>query len=170
MKATKKHTVATGCPEVFFGKTKGILIHISAKGLRQGLPFSSKSARNFIEKILKKENICLAHLTIVLASNAFVRTLNKKFLSKDEYTDCLAFDLKPKAWPRDCLFGDVVISVDAARIASKQNLLPFKEELSRYIIHGILHLTGFDDTTSLSRKKMWKRQEELVFGLLKYLK
>lgn len=170
MKAVKKYTVASECHKSFFCGLQGIHIHISVRGLKQRLPFSFKSTRNFIEKILKKEHIRLAHLTIVLASNVFVRSLNKKFLLKDEFTDCLAFDLKPKAWPKDCLFGDVVVSADAARIASKQGLLSFKEELSRYIIHGILHLTGFDDMAPLKRKKMWKHQEELVFELLKYLK
>lgn len=171
MKTTKKFSGDLRYHKGFCQKTlRGIYIDFVARGLKQDLPFSFKSARSFIEKIFKKERIRMANLTVVLAGNVFIRSLNKKFLLKDEVTDCLAFDMKPKTWPRDCLFGDIVISVDAARIVSKKASFCFKEELARYVIHGILHLAGFDDTAPLKRKKMWKRQEELVFQFLKFLK
>lgn len=171
MKATKKYFGDLRYHKGFCQETRrGISIDIVARGLKQGLPFSFKSARSFIEKILKKERIRMANLTVVWAGNAFIRSLNKKFLSKDEVTDCLAFDMKPKAWPKDCLFGDIVISVDAARLVSKKASFCFKEELARYVIHGVLHLAGFDDTIPSRRKKMWKRQEELVLQLSKFLK
>ena len=76
-------------------------------------------------------------------------------------TDVLSFDLSGDI-KNGVLFGDIVVSVDSALRASKSLRIPFKEELTRYLIHGILHLTGYDDTTAFKKKKMWKRQEELI--------
>lgn len=170
MKAAKKQTNLLLCREGFFKKTPRIHIGIEIKGVKRLLPCTPLALHSTLKKILKKEHIRSAHLTIVLASNAFVKRLNKKFLLKDSHTDCLAFDLKPKTWAKDCLFGDIVVSVDMAYAVSRACGFSFKEELLRYIVHGILHLTGFNDISQFKRKQMWKRQEELLFGFVRYLK
>ncbi len=170
MKVAKKQTSLLRCHDVFFKKTQGIHISIETRGLKRALPFSFAAIRFVIEKILRKEHIHSAHLTFVLSSNVFIRSLNRKFLSRNEFTDCLAFDLKPKMWPKACLFGDIVISAETAKAVSAAGIFSYREELLRYIVHGILHLTGFDDITPGKRNKMWKRQEQLVSQFLRFLK
>lgn len=170
MKAVKKQIILPQCHEGFFKGTPGICVRVEIKRLKQTLPFSSSTIRFAIEKILKKEHIHSACLTVVLTGDAFIRSLNKRFLLKDDTTDCLAFDLKPRSWPKNCLFGDVVVSVERAKAVSKAGAFYFQEELLRYIAHGILHLTGFDDVSPHKRKKMWERQEKLVLQISKFLK
>jgi len=73
----------------------------------------------------------------------------------------LAFDYSGRPSPH-CLLGDVVVSIDVARRVSKERGISFGEELTRYAIHGLLHLVGYDDVTPAKKRKMWQRQEELV--------
>ena len=58
--------------------------------------------------------------------------------------------------------GDVVISVEKAAEFSSQNNINFNEELERYIVHGILHCLGYDDINPTNKKKMFKRQEQIL--------
>ena len=141
-------------------------IEIKARNLTSGRVFSLRSLEDFAKKVLKAQEIPAARISIILVAAPFMRSLNKKYLSKDRFTDVLSFDLRSPAGRSACLFGDVVVSVDAADKASKTHGVPFRQEVCRYIIHGILHLVGFDDGTQAARKKMWKRQEELLNDLL----
>ncbi|HAJ56139.1 MAG TPA: rRNA maturation RNase YbeY [Candidatus Omnitrophica bacterium] len=111
---------------------------------------------------LKEEKVKNAVLTVILSGDAALRRLNRKYMSKDSTTDVLSFDLKPPFLSKACLVADVVVSVDRARSVARKIKVSFKEELARYIIHGILHLTGYDDSTPDERRRMWMRQEELL--------
>lgn len=143
-------------------------IDIKVRDLTPKHSISIRRARDLgdlAKNVLKAQKVPHARVSVLLVSAPFIRRLNKKYLSKDRPTDVLSFDLKPCGVRTTCLFGDVVVSVDAAVRASKTFKIPLNEELCRYVIHGILHLTGYDDTTEIKRKKMWKRQEELLNDL-----
>lgn len=137
-------------------------LDVEVKTLRTTVPFSLSQIKGLIQAVLKKERIRAAHLSVLLVSDPFIRRLNKNFLSKDSPTDVLSFDLHTGKFRRKGLTGDIVVSVDAARLLSRTLKIPLKEEIGRYIIHGILHLTGYDDTTPVEKKSMWKRQEKLL--------
>jgi len=108
--------------------------------------------------------------TFVFVSERRMRRLNRRFRGRDRSTDVLAFDLgRPPAESgrgpaagdhRRCV--DIVVCADTARRAARRLGVPVKEELVRYIVHGVLHLTGYDDATSGSRRRMERRQEALV--------
>lgn len=66
--------------------------------------------------------------------------------------------------------GDIVISVDQARVQAKQYKRSIKEELILYIVHGILHLNGYDDHKPKDAKKMRKREDELMIELARSIK
>lgn len=112
-----------------------------------------------IKSLLKSEKFSSCQLSIVLASDSLIRRLNKKFMKKGRATDVLAFDLGTQGGH---LAGDVIVSVDTARRMAKTLKIGVKEEVWRYIVHGVLHLVGYDDTTPQKRKKMWIRQESVI--------
>lgn len=141
----------------------GIIVNVVK--LHPGVPLSLIGLKRIIRSVLKQEKVTNAQLTFVLVSDHFLRRLNKKFTARDMDTDVLCFDISGDI-KNGVLFGDVVVSVDSASRVSKSLRIPFKEELTRYLIHGILHLTGYDDTTVFKKKKMWKRQEELIKEVL----
>lgn len=100
-------------------------------------------------------------LTCVLAPETVMRRLNRRFHGRDRGTDVLAFDLGPA--PADGVrSADIVVGVDRARSAARRLGVPVPEELVRYIVHGVLHLSGFSDATPAGRRRMRRRQEELV--------
>ncbi len=137
----------------------GIIVEVV--NLHPGVPLSLIGLKKIIRSVLKQEKVTNAQLTFVFARDHFLRRLNKKFTTRDMDTDVLCFDISGDI-KNGVLFGDIVVSVDSAARVSKSLRIPFKEELTRYLIHGILHLTGYDDTTAFKKKKMWKRQEGLM--------
>lgn len=99
-------------------------------------------------------------ITVILSGDSLVRKLNRKFLGKDRSTDVLSFDLsEPSA---NSVVGEVYINLDRTRKQALEFDVSFWNELIRLAIHGILHLYGYDDHDSDSRKRMIQRQEELV--------
>lgn len=120
---------------------------------------SFNEIKTIIRKILKEEKINSAQLSLLLAGGPFIRRLNRQFLSKDSSTDCLAFDFKDGRSRRNTVRGDIVVNVERASALSKDLKIPVRQEVCRYIIHGLLHLAGYDDIHQGQREKMWKRQE-----------
>jgi probable rRNA maturation factor len=110
---------------------------------------------------------------VLLTDNKEIRRINKKFLKHDYATDVISFPLKDGS--ADALvaggaeepgyLGDLVVSVEMARSLAKELKIGFKEELARYLVHGTLHLLGHDDKKKVDRKRMHKRQEEILMSL-----
>jgi probable rRNA maturation factor len=130
------------------------MIHVADLQTRLRIP--AAKVRALASRILGKRNLSVAFVTA-----AAIRKLNRKFLRHDYATDVLAFRLDSD------LLGEVVISADAARAEAKRRGIPVEEELLRYVVHGILHLLGYDDHAPADRARMWKRQERLLGAFLK---
>lgn len=92
---------------------------------------------------------------VVFLSDKEIRYLNKKYLKHNGPTDVLAFDYSASGF-------ELAISLDTARRNAKIYNTSLKEEIVLYIIHGILHLCGYNDTTPASRKRMFKKQSEIA--------
>ncbi len=99
--------------------------------------------------------------TLVVASDRRMRRLNRRFHGRDRTTDVLAFDLG-RAHRDGRRVADIVVCADAARRAARRLGVPLREEMVRYIVHGVLHLSGYDDASQMSRRRMERRQEALV--------
>jgi rRNA maturation RNase YbeY len=82
-------------------------------------------------------------------------------------TDVLAFDLAIDKHRAGCIEGDVIVGVDVAVALALSLHISIKEEIYRYVLHGVLHLAGYDDRTVLKKKIMWDRQEYLLEKLIK---
>ena len=104
-------------------------------------------------------------MSVFLTNNKAIRKLNKRFLNHDYPTDVISFHLSPFPFNRDFL-GDLVVSVQTAKAVSRKLRIPFREELARYLVHGTLHLLGYEDGTKKDKIKMERRQETLVGKLL----
>lgn len=120
------------------------------------------------KKILDHQGANNAELSILLTDDRRMRRLNKKFRKIDRATDVLAFSQREGEGLEinPLLLGDVVISVETARRRAKRLKITEKEEIYRYLTHGILHLLGYDDQKKFKRKVMQEREE----NILKYLR
>jgi len=104
-----------------------------------------------ILKRLKKEN---TELEIIFLSDAAIRPVNSKYKRSNRATDVLSFDLG------SCL--EILISSDMALRNSRIFNTPFEKELVLYVIHGILHLFGYDDEDPKARSKMFRKQDSVL--------
>lgn len=95
----------------------------------------------------------IGDISIIFCSDSYILDINQKYLHHDYYTDIITFDY----CEGDRLSGDLFISVDSVRENAIEYGTEFKDELNRVIIHGLLHLIGYDDHTdediALMRKK-----------------
>ncbi len=84
-------------------------------------------------------------LNIVFIDNATIHKLNKKFLDRDRPTDVLSFNVHTEYLPSELpILGDVYISTEKAKEQADQFHVPFQEEIERLVVHGILHLIGYE--------------------------
>ena len=112
-------------------------------------------------KILKLERVRRADLSIVFVTDRKIRVLNKKYLKRDHATDVLAFDLREKISPKN-IVGEIVISDDTAFRNARLFKTTAKKELLLYVVHGILHLLGFNDHGRKDIARMRKREQRLL--------
>jgi probable rRNA maturation factor len=81
---------------------------------------------------------------LAVVDDPAIRELHRKYLEEDEPTDVLSFVLERS---EDCLEGAVVVSGETARATAPQFGWPAEDELLLYVIHGVLHLVGYEDAT-----------------------
>lgn len=103
-------------------------------------------------------------VTIVLAGDAAVRRCNRRYLARDNPTDVISFAAAdaPGATRDEATVGDVIISAAQAARYGRAHGIAADEELERYVIHGVLHCLGYDDTAAEAKRAMFRRQEALL--------
>jgi rRNA maturation RNase YbeY len=104
-----------------------------------------------------------AELSLSLVDDAEMRTLNRRYRAKDRPTDVLAFPLHEPPLPaRVASLGDVVISIDTAAVAARQQRRSLARCLDALVIHGVLHLLGYDHEISAAEaRRMARRAAEV---------
>ncbi len=104
-------------------------------------------------------------LTIVITGDETVAALNRQFRGVDLVTDVLSFPaLKDKtvAKVRPVYLGDLVIAYPYAAQQAERENLPFEDSMVLLVIHGTLHLLGYDHDTIVNREKMWAVQAQIL--------
>jgi probable rRNA maturation factor len=108
--------------------------------------------RAAIEGVLDEAAIERATLSVALVDDPTIHRLNREFLAHDEPTDVVTFPLsEPGGEP---LEGEIVVSVDTAARTAARLEWPAADELLLYVVHGALHLVGYDDRDADSRAAM----------------
>ena len=83
--------------------------------------------------------------------------MNKTYLNHDYYTDIITF---PHQY--EPIFAELYISVDRVKENAKSEKIPFQDELHRVIVHGLLHLCGYDDHSDVHIEKMRARENQAL--------
>ncbi len=96
----------------------------------------------------------------IVGEEAMTR-MNESFLRHHGSTDVLTFDYKERSRPK-CLAGELFVCLDEALAQAPRFRVTWQNELVRYIVHGILHLSGFDDKTAEARRKMKREENRLM--------
>ncbi len=124
--------------------------------------------RGRIEKILTLVGHPKASLTCAFVSKEHIRDLNMSYRGLDEATDILSFGVG-ESFPsqEEYFLGELVISLESMRENCQFFKVSEDEELTRLLVHGILHLLDWNHSTNEDEEPMIKRQEEIVKSILK---
>ena len=138
-------------------------VDVAARGV--ALPEWAGQAAEFATAICDKLSCHNWDLSVLLCDDDFIRGLNRRFRDRDESTDVLSFPLGEEFienGERRYAGGDVVISLETLASNSKAFGIDEDEELCRLLIHGILHLKGYDHATNAPEEEMLLLQEHLL--------
>jgi probable rRNA maturation factor len=142
-----------------------ILIRIPLKYRFRIKPDETKIILSFCRKFLSQKNIY--DLSIIYTNNRQIHAINQKYRNMDEPTDVLSFpmdNIDPETGKRN--LGDIFISVQKAEIQANEMKHSLKIELALLLIHGYLHLNGFDHETEQKKKIMWSLQERILSDVI----
>lgn len=133
-------------------------IHFFTESINYRIPHK-KALRFWIKKTIIKEKFLIGNINIVICDENFLFKLNKKFLNKDTLTDIITFPLNEES---NIIAGDIYLSLLRVKDNSKKYENTLFNELSRVIIHGILHLAGYKDKTEREKRNMRKKENDYL--------
>ena len=118
------------------------------------------------QKVLSAAGRPKAIVSLDFVGDLRMQRLNRRYRGYDAATDVLAFATPDGGKPRSCLLGDVVISLHTAERQAAQYGFSVDEEITKLIIHGILHLFGYDHERSERDARRMRRKEQAIFRSL----
>jgi probable rRNA maturation factor len=130
------------------------LLRVSARGLER-----------LVRTALIAEGVEQAEIGVILVDDRRIAAVHRRWLGLAGPTDVITFDLSagivgpPGA---DGLAGDIVVSTETARRMARAVGWTPRQELAYYIVHGVLHLTGYDDRTAADRRQMRARERAVM--------
>lgn len=135
----------------------GIIIHLTKSF--QGIGVSLPKLKKLAKAVCGRFEILKAAVSIALIDNAEIRKANKRFLGRDSTTDCLSFNLSDD---KNGKSFEILVNVEKAAREAAHRGHSSEAELALYIIHGLLHQLGFDDSTVKLAKKMHLAEDEIL--------
>ena len=117
--------------------------------------FKGKTLNNkWLRLVAESEIRRVGQINIIFCSDNYILDVNQKYLQHDYFTDIITFDY----CEGDRLSGDLFISVDTVRENAIEYGTEFKDELNRVMVHGVLHLIGYDDHCDDDIKEMRSKE------------
>ncbi len=138
------------------------VMRVDIVNLSKGRRVSAQKIKGKAHRILKllKEN--QSELSLALVGNGQIQKLNSQYRHKNEPTDVLSFPQEENLPKGKKLLGDVVISVEQAEKQAKEGMKTLEMEIEMLLIHGILHLLGYDHEVSPKEARRMKRMETKI--------
>lgn len=124
----------------------------------ENVDFKLKNTRNIIQWIkesVKKERSLIGEINYIFCCDNYLLSLNQDFLGHETLTDIITFDYSVK----NSISGEIYISIERVKENSMKFRCDFEEELRRVMIHGVLHLSGYNDKLPTEVSKMRKKED-----------
>lgn len=120
--------------------------------------------KSVIERTLQHEKVNNSIFSIIFVDNEEIHKINKTYRNVDKITDVISFALEDNETVKDeqRFLGDIYISIPKMKEQAQDYGHSEKRELSFLIVHGLLHLLGYDHMTSQEEKEMFRIQEEIL--------
>src|SRR5947209_8416562 len=133
---------------------------ISIASSQELVPIDRGRMREIVRAVLCEEGFSEAEISLAFVDNLAIHQLNKRFLDHDEPTDVLSFPLSDPGSRK--LEGDLALGAELAQAQAAARGHDVQAELALYIIHGLLHLCGYDDHEDEGRAAMRDRERHYL--------
>ena len=133
-------------------------IHFFAEEVAFELPDAAATAA-WLRAVVRQERYVLEELNVIFCSDAYLHAHNVRYLQQDALTDVLAFDYANTA---EVLGGEVYISIDRVRANAAAGQQPWLHELHTVLVHGVLHLLGYQGHTPAAKGLMRRKEATYV--------
>ena len=143
-------------------------IHIENR--QKMIKLNTRRIRQSTQKILKILGLEEKEVSLLFLDNAGIREINRDYLHRDWPTNVISFAIGEGEFSgiNPDLLGDIVVSVERAMDDAQDGNLPFEDELDFLVIHGLLHLTGYDhESGSEAQAAQMKEKEQELFQALR---
>ncbi len=110
----------------------------------------------FLMRIFAEENIVFKSVSYVFCNDEFLLKLNQQYLNHDTLTDILTFTLSGSSLP---IISEIYISIERVAENASNLKIDFLSEIYRVMIHGILHLCGYSDSTKSEKMRIRKKED-----------
>ncbi len=117
--------------------------------------------KQWLRLVAESEVYTLGNISVIFCSDNYILDINQRYLQHDYFTDIITFDYTEGTK----ISGDLFVSVDSVKENSVEYGVEFEDELHRVIVHGILHLIGYDDHTEEDIRVM-RSKEDYYLSLL----
>jgi probable rRNA maturation factor len=124
-------------------------------------PLNTKFIREIVRTLLEELSCDEFEIGISIISEEAMTRMNEGYLRHKGSTDVITFDYHDASRPK-CLAGEIFVCLDEALIQARRFRVTWQNELTRYVVHGVLHLNGFDDKKTSARRKMKHEENHLM--------
>jgi probable rRNA maturation factor len=136
------------------------MIGVSIASPQELVPLEYARLKECARAVLAGEGVKESKISLAFVDDATIAGLNKRFLDHDGPTDVITFPLSSRGARK--LEGEVVIGVEMARRAAEERGHDVQIELCLYVIHGVLHLCGYDDRSKRDAAEMRRQEREYL--------
>lgn len=140
-------------------------IKVILENLNKKRPIDLNGAKRTVRTVLKGLGVTDAELNIVFVADRKIRSLNKRYLDSDRPTDVIAFQEGALLG----FLGDIAISSDTAARNAREYGSDLAKEIRLLLIHGTLHLMGYEDVTEKGQRRMRKKEDEYLQKTARFL-
>ncbi|NMB83060.1 MAG: rRNA maturation RNase YbeY [Ignavibacteria bacterium] len=128
----------------------------------KGIKINKKSVHDVVSRIIKSLDLEIFSLDINFVTEETITEINKRYLNHNYATDIISFNY---SFESNNLDGEILICNAVALSNAARFNTTYEQELRRLIIHGILHLIGYDDSTDAQRKLMRAKENKILLKL-----
>ena len=134
------------------------MVEIAVSYAATGARVPKRMIQRIVALVFRKERSAGGKISCVFVDDKTIRKINSKYLGHSSATDVIAFPIEPPP----SLEAEIYVNVEQARRQARLFRVPFTNEVTRLIVHGVLHVLGYDDTRTNQRRVMFERQERYV--------